>query len=256
MLVDKGALVVSLAGDVTWQNASALRERLLLIAQQGYSSLVLNVESVGYIDSTGMAVLIFLARRLSARGGRLVLINASESIVRSLKQAQILDKIVCIPKGMAGVRNVGVPTDEAPLRVYTVSLSSDPSSMELARKSIASILQALQLPRSTAYDIVLALGEALGNAFDHGGGAQGQEGDVSATVSLYSDRLVMEVNDCGCGIAYNQGDALPEPTHERGRGIKLMLMLADSISIVPRETGKGTCVRLVKMLDCAAAASA
>ena len=91
MLVDKGALVVSLAGDVTWQNAPALRERLLLIAQQGYSSLVLNVESVGYIDSTGMAVLIFLARRLSARGGRLVLINASESIVRSLKQAQILD---------------------------------------------------------------------------------------------------------------------------------------------------------------------
>ena len=43
MLVDKGALVVSLAGDVTWQNAPALRERLLLIAQQGYSSLVLNV---------------------------------------------------------------------------------------------------------------------------------------------------------------------------------------------------------------------
>ena len=156
MLVDKGALVVSLAGDVTWQNAPALRERLLLIAQQGYSSLVLNVESVGYIDSTGMAVLIFLARRLSARGGRLVLINASESIVRSLKQAQILDKIVCIPKGMAGVRNVGVPTDEAPLRVYTVSLSSDPSSMELARKSISKEDISAQIRSRKAEELVFA----------------------------------------------------------------------------------------------------
>lgn len=256
MLADKGALVISLAGDITWQNASALRERLLLIVQQGYTSLVLNIESVGYIDSSGMAVLIFFSRRLAPRGGRLVLINANESVVRAIKQAQLLDKIPCIPKGTVGVRSVGVPTDEVPLRVYTVSLSSDPSSMEQARKSISSILQALQLPRSTSYDIVLALGEALGNAFDHGGGAQGQEGEVSATVSLYSDRLVMEVNDCGEGITYNEGDALPEPTHERGRGIKLMLMLADSISIAPREAGKGTCVRLVKMLDKGLAASA
>lgn len=249
MLADKGPLVISLAGDVTWQNASMLRERLLLIVQQGYTSLVLNIESVGYIDSSGMAVLIFLSRRLSARAGRLVLINVSESVLRSIKQAQLLDKIVCIPKGSRVLRNVGVPSGEVPLRVYTVSLSSDPTSMEKARASIASILQALQLPRSTSYDVVLALGEALGNAFDHGGGSQGQEGDVSATISLYSDRLVMEVNDCGEGITYSQGDKLPEETLERGRGIKLMLMLADSISIAPRESGKGTCVRLVKMLD-------
>ncbi len=101
--------------------------------------------------------------------------------------------------------------------------------MEQARKSISTILQALQLPRSTAYDIVLALGEALGNAFDHGGGSQGQE-----------------------------GDALPQESLERGRGIKLklMLMLADSISITPRSSGRGTCVRLVKMLNLEPAARA
>jgi serine/threonine-protein kinase RsbW len=256
MLVDKGALVISLAGDITWQNASALRERLSLIIQQGYTSLILNVEAVGYVDSSGLAVLISFSRRLQAKGGRLVLMSASEAVVRAIRQAGVIDKIPCIPKGLAGVRSVGVPADEEPLRVYTVSLSRDPSSMEQARKSIASILQALQLPRSTAYDLVLALGEALGNAFDHGGGSEGEEGDVSATVSVYSDRLVMEVNDCGAGIAYNQGDELPEPTNERGRGIKLMLMLADSISIFPRESGRGTCVRLVKMLNLGAQAGA
>lgn len=256
MLVDKGSLVVSLAGDITWQNASALRERLGLIVQQGYSTLILNVESVEHVDTSGMAVFISFSRRLQAKGGRLLLLNASQGVIAALRQAGLTGRIPCIPKGAAGVREVGVPTDEDPLRVYTISLSRDPSSMEQARKSIANILQALQLPRSTAYDIVLALGEALGNAFDHGGGSQGQEGDVSATISLYSDRLVMEVNDCGSGICYEKGDELPQESLERGRGIKLMLMLADSISITPRASGRGTCVRLVKMLNLEPAARA
>ena len=72
---------------------------------------------------------------------------------------------------------------------------------------------------------------------------------ITVTVSVYSDRIVMEVNDCGCGCSFKEGDALPAMTDARGRGIRLMLMLADSIEIRPKQVGTGTSVRLVKFIN-------
>ena len=61
----------------------------------------------------------------------------------------------------------------------------------------------------------------------------------------------MEVSGCGCGFELADGDEPPEaaPEDERGRGIRLMRMLADSVSITRKRTGEGTVVRLVKLLD-------
>ena len=36
---------------------------------------------------------------------------------------------------------------------------------------------------------------------------------------------------------------------ERGRGIKLMRLLVDDVDIRPKPSGKGTVVRLVKLVD-------
>jgi anti-sigma regulatory factor (Ser/Thr protein kinase) len=56
------------------------------------------------------------------------------------------------------------------------------------------------------------------------------------------------VTDCGCGFELSPDDDTPEvgEADERGRGIKLMRLLADSVSIVRRQQG-GTCVRIVKL---------
>ncbi len=248
VIADKEALVVSLAGEITWQNAPRLRERLMLLVQKGYRSLVLNMESVAYADSSGLAVLIALSRRLRGMGGSLLLINATEAVVRALRQTRLSDFIPVVAKEATSHSKVSVPFDEVPLRVRTMSVPCDPSYIAETRRSVADMLASLALPRDTTYDLVLALGEALGNAFDHGGGASGEEGAVTVTVGIYRDRIVMEVNDCGCGCSFHEGDALPTPTETRGRGIRLMLMLADSIEIHPRQKGSGTCVRLVKMI--------
>lgn len=246
---DKQSLVVSLAGDITWQNASRLRERLLLLIQKGYRSIVLNMESVDYADSSGLAVFISLSRKLKSMNGNLMLINTSEPIVRALRQTRLCDFIPVVAKEAMRHSTVQVPADEGPLSKRTMSVPGDPSYMSETRRSVAEMLAALNLPRDLTYDLVLALGEALGNAFDHGGGAEGSESTVTVTVAIYRDRIVMEVSDCGCGCSYEDGDALPTPTEERGRGIRLMLMLADSIEITPKQTGTGTCVRLVKMIS-------
>lgn len=245
---DKQALVVSLAGEITWQNASRLRERLLALMQEGHRSIVLNMNGVSYVDSSGLAVFITLSRRLKNLDGSLVLINVSEPIVRALRQTRLCDFIPVVAKEAARHSGVQVPAGEAPLCVRTMSVPSDPSYMSETRRAVARTLASLNLPRDLTYDLVLALGEALGNAFDHGGGAEGEDGSVTVTVSIYRDRIVMEVSDCGCGCSFEDGDELPAPTEERGRGIRLMLMLADSIDIQPKQAGTGTCVRLVKMI--------
>ena len=245
---ERRPLVVSLAGDITWQNASRLRERLLSLIQKGHRSIVVNMEGVEYADSSGLSVFIALSRRLKTMGGSLLLINAGEPIVRALRQTRLCDFIPVVAREAKRHGSVQIPAGESPLCVRTMSVPCDPSSMAETRRAVAEMLASLELPRDLTYDLVLALGEALGNAFDHGGGAL-EDGAVTVTVAIYRDRIAMEVSDRGCGCSYAEGDELPMPSEERGRGIRLMLMLADSVDIQARAGGKGTCVRLVKMIS-------
>lgn len=248
MLVDKEALVVSLAGDITWQNAPRLRERLMSLVQQGRRSLILNMAGVSYADSSGLSVLISVTRKLRSLDGSLLLINVSEPVARALRQTRLCDYIPVVGEDASRRQAPLVPCGERPVTVRTMSVPCDAAYLGQTRRAAAELLSSLGLPRETTYDLVLALGEALGNAFDHGGAPEGEDGSVSVTVAVYRDRIVMEVNDCGCGCRYRAGDALPVPSETRGRGIRLMLMLADSIQIEPRRAGSGTCVRLMKRI--------
>ena len=95
--------------------------------------------------------------------------------------------------------------------------------------------------RDAVYDTALAAGEALGNAYDHAGGA-----GCVLNVRAYSDRVVIEVCDCGRGFEVAPGEEIHE-SEERGRGIKLMRMLVDSAEVRRRTDVQGTMVRLVKL---------
>ncbi|MDO5107720.1 MAG: ATP-binding protein, partial [Coriobacteriaceae bacterium] len=82
---------------------------------------------------------------------------------------------------------------------------------------------------------------AMGNAIDHTAGAS-----ATATITSFSDRVIIEVSDNGPGFdpkALKESDELSE----RGRGIRLMNLTADSVSISSKPSGKGTLVRIVKL---------
>ena len=69
-------------------------------------------------------------------------------------------------------------------------------------------------------------------------------------IRTYPDRVVVEVSDCGCGFEVADDEELSEtgPFAERGRGIRLMRLLADAVSISYKSAGEGTVVRLVKLV--------
>lgn len=244
---ERDMAVVSLAGEITWATVPQMRERLCSLASRLHT-IVVNLSSVSYIDSSGLATLLSLNRRLRAAGGKLVLVNVSERIMRALRQARVSELIPTMGARSLCHDKILTTPAEAPLLVRTLSVPCDAARMSETRRKMSELFESLTtMSREQVYDLTLAFGEALGNAFDHGGGTEG-DGSVMVSVSLYRDRVVMEVTDCGAGCAYRAGDVLPEPTETRRRGIRLMLMLVDAISIEPRKGG-GTCVRLVKMLD-------
>ncbi len=126
--------VLTPPGDIDIASVPALRRRLDNLIDRGVRRVVINCQTVGFIDSTGLAFLLTRARELMRHEGLLSLVNASDEVVRFLEIARLVD-----------ILHVAGP----------------------ARESIPAIPVG-ELPRWSKS--ALASGEALGNAYDHAGG--------------------------------------------------------------------------------------
>ena len=80
--VDDHTHVVTPRGEVDSLTAPKLGRRLLGLAEEGKTSLVVDLSNVGFMDSTGIGVLLNALRHLSKRHGGLVLVCPTERILR------------------------------------------------------------------------------------------------------------------------------------------------------------------------------
>jgi anti-sigma B factor antagonist len=80
--VDERTHVVSPSGEIDAITAPQLGRRLLGLADQGNTDVVVDLSGVTFMDSTGIAVLLNALRRLTSRRGRLVLVCATERVLR------------------------------------------------------------------------------------------------------------------------------------------------------------------------------
>ncbi|MDO4537863.1 MAG: anti-sigma factor antagonist [Coriobacteriales bacterium] len=235
-------VLVPLAGDLTVRTAPLFKQTLDRFMAQGSKRIVLNMAEVTYVDSAGMAAIFHLVRDMRARGGLVSLVNVSRHVLRSLKIARLVD---LIPVSALGTRKEVPTLDPSVQPLWRTTLPVDMADMHAVRARIEEMADKMGFSPDAAFDLTLAAGEALGNAVDHTSGS-----GVLATVSAYPDRMVVDVTDCGEGFTPDEGDAAPASTSdgERGRGIRLMQLLVDSVSIKARPSGVGTVVRLVKLM--------
>ena len=77
--VDGGDATVAITGEVDVYTAPQLRERLYTVIADGASHVVLDLESMTFIDSTGLGVIVGTLKRLRQGGGDLVLRAPSRS---------------------------------------------------------------------------------------------------------------------------------------------------------------------------------
>lgn len=238
---DHDIVLLPISGDLCVRTAPALRDTLSDLLQDGTRRIVLNMADVTYVDSAGMAVIISTLRHMREQGGLLSLVNVSPDVLRSLKIARLVD---LMPVSSAGTHREVPALAPSALPLWRTTIPVDVDDLHAARARIEQLAQKRPFSRDAVFDLTLAAGEALGNAADHTCGT-----GILATVSAYTDRMVIEVTDCGCGYSLS-GEDLPctSEDSERGRGIKLMQLLVDSVSIQQRKGASGTVVRLVKLI--------
>jgi anti-sigma B factor antagonist len=86
-----GASIVVLKGDVDLESSPAARE-VLLKSVEGAGMVLVDLSSVTYIDSSGVASLVEALQAAKRNGGRFALVAASDPTRRVLELAR-LDKV-------------------------------------------------------------------------------------------------------------------------------------------------------------------
>lgn len=234
--------LVPVEGDLDVTTVPAVRRRIDRLVAGGCRRLFVNMADVGYVDSAGLGLILTELRRMRSLGGLLSLINVSDQLYLALRRMRVLD-FMPVRRTSARPRVTGL--DPSVLPQWRMTFRVDADGLSEARERLGELLASMPFSPDEVFDMKLACGEALGNAVDHT-----CEGGVLATVAAYPDRAVVEVSDCGCGFQVAEDEELPEvgPYAERGRGIRLMRLLADSVTISPKSAGDGTVVRLVKLV--------
>jgi anti-sigma B factor antagonist len=67
---ERGVVIAEVSGDIDLSTVSALRERLFEPAGSG-QPLIIDLNRVNFIDSSGLGALVAVARRAAAHGGTL-----------------------------------------------------------------------------------------------------------------------------------------------------------------------------------------
>jgi anti-sigma B factor antagonist len=80
----EGVEILSLKGRLTVGEASAIREKVTEVAAAGKVNVLLNLEHVEYIDSTGLGAMVICFTSLKKAGGALKLVNPNKRNVELL----------------------------------------------------------------------------------------------------------------------------------------------------------------------------
>lgn len=80
--VDANTLVVELNGEIDVYTAPDLRKNLSESVEAGPSNLIINLEEVHYIDSSGLSVLLEMHKRMRAKHGEMSIICTHSQILK------------------------------------------------------------------------------------------------------------------------------------------------------------------------------
>ncbi|OBF21534.1 SpoIIE family protein phosphatase [Mycobacterium sp. ACS4331] len=119
----------------------------------------------------------------------------------------------------------------APLEM---EFDSDATQLATVRTALRGWLRRAGVSRDQALDVLIATGEAIANAIEHG--HRDAPGTVCLRATAWSDRLKLTVIDTGSWV--KPQPALDTPAAPfRGRGITLMRALMQDVDIEPETTG-------------------
>lgn len=87
-----GSCTIALEGEVDVYTSPRLREELTSVMDAGCANIIVDLDKLGFIDSSGLGVLVSALRRVKERGGTLRLVCTKESILKVFRITG-LDKV-------------------------------------------------------------------------------------------------------------------------------------------------------------------
>ena len=81
--------VISVSGEVDLYNVSELKKALFSVTDGTYSSVVVDLKDVNYMDSSGIGALVAGQKKMRAHNGRFALINIHDDVLNILKLATL-----------------------------------------------------------------------------------------------------------------------------------------------------------------------
>lgn len=93
--------IVSVAGEVDLYTAPRLRERIIDLVNGGRYQILVDLTSVEFMDSTGLAVLVGGLKRVREHGGSLELVCTKDPVLKLLTITG-LDRALTIHSSVAG----------------------------------------------------------------------------------------------------------------------------------------------------------
>jgi anti-sigma B factor antagonist len=84
-----GELILTIAGELDLATAPKVREPLERAIEAGTNRVVVDMLECGFIDSTGLGVLLHAAKRLEEDGGAMALVCVDDQIKRLLELTMI-----------------------------------------------------------------------------------------------------------------------------------------------------------------------
>ncbi|NTU72398.1 MAG: STAS domain-containing protein [Coriobacteriia bacterium] len=95
--------VVTLGGEVDVYTAPKLKERLIELVEGGCSNVVVDLEGVSFIDSSGLGVLVSILRRARERDGAVRIVCTRDNILKIFRITG-LDKVFPVFTDVAEAR--------------------------------------------------------------------------------------------------------------------------------------------------------
>lgn len=92
--------VVTVDGELTVGNRGGLKETVLAQLASGDETFIIDFGNTGYIDSSGLGVLVSLSKRIRERGGRLRISGLNQDL-RTLFELTKLDALFQISENRA-----------------------------------------------------------------------------------------------------------------------------------------------------------
>jgi stage II sporulation protein AA (anti-sigma F factor antagonist) len=106
-VVRQGVLIVRLEGELDMHVADEFRRKVdNAIDSSGSRNLLLNLKGVGFIDSSGLGVILGRYKKIAALGGKVLITGARPTVARLLEYSGVRKIVKIWPTELAALENI------------------------------------------------------------------------------------------------------------------------------------------------------